>query len=155
MFSKQLLHSSFIRLSLIAVVLCSITLLGARSTGQAKAASQSSLSRQAERLETIMVSSTPNNMQEAKSFTCTDLSIAANIDANLVVVFCGNRPPEGDFFQFVVRSDSKWASRVTAMVLTAMASSKSVGITYNLTPSTLPSCDPANCRELLWLGYSG
>ncbi len=38
MFSKQLLQSSNIRLALIALVLCGITLVGSRSTGQVSAA---------------------------------------------------------------------------------------------------------------------
>jgi len=156
MFFKQLLQSSTVRLALIALVLSGIILTGSQPVSYAKASQgELAMSQQTEQLVTTATTASPSSTQEAKSFTCTDVSIAANIESNLVIVFCGNRPPEGDFFQFVVRSESKWASRVTALVLAAMASSKSVGIIYNLTPSTVPNCDPANCRELLWLGYSG
>jgi hypothetical protein len=36
-----------------------------------------------------------------------------------------------------------------------MTQGKSVGLTYNTTPSTVPNCDAATCRELLGIGYSG
>ena len=52
-------------------------------------------------------------------------------------------------------AESKAATRTLAIVLTAMTQGKSVGLTYNTTPSTVPNCDPADCRELLGISYSG
>ena len=118
MFSKQLLRSSVVRLSLIAVVLCSITLLGARSTGQAKAAA---------------VQAAPSAATEQIFVQCSVLETGMDYRANLVFIRSTDCVPSTGAIQYfvVVGTDTKKANQVLSIGLTAKAAGRSVLMTYD------------------------
>lgn len=136
MFSKQLLHSSIVRLSLIAIVLCSITLLGAQSTGQAKAASQS----------------VPNAPSGQIFINCTVNAVGVNYVNNTVSVHSTDcSPSTGAILYFVVPADSKKANQVLSIALTARATGQKVSMIYD-PDDTTGIIDVANNRKLLTIG---
>ena len=118
MFYKQLLHSSTVRLSLIAVVLCSITLLGARSTGQAKAAA---------------VQAAPSAATEQIFVQCSVLETGMDYRVNVVFIHSTDCVPSTGAIQYfvVVGTDTKKANQVLSIGLTAKAAGRSVLMTYD------------------------
>lgn len=155
MFFKQWLHSSIVRFALIAVVLLGVTLIGARSTGQAKAASAESIRTQpSEQSDNSIMSTNPAGVQDGGSVICQNIFTSIRLNQDLLLVGCTNRV-DGNIFTYGIHgAESKAAARVLAIVLAAKAlNSQNVVIEYNTTPSTVPSCDQSNCRELLWIGF--
>ncbi|MFN8492234.1 MAG: hypothetical protein U0350_31835 [Caldilineaceae bacterium] len=143
MFSKQLLHSSIVHLSLIAVVLCSITLLGARSTEVALAARQES----AKQHEAMQMQAIPNQSKTV-FIVCHPARIATF--AERIHVLCA-QPVNGISFFAVSTLDGRYSARVLSVLLTAFATGKDLNIEYDPDDTSGSSfgCGADDCRKLL------
>jgi len=147
MFYKRLLHSSIVRLSLIAVVLCSITLLGARSTGQAKAASP--------RIEQNVVTTSelaPNAPVGLVTIHCTVADVGLNYIDNVAYMHAINCSPSTGVIEFfgVIGADTKKGNQLLSVGLTAIATGKPVWLLYDPNDTNIPF--PANNRKVLNFG---
>ncbi len=143
MFSKQLLHSSTIRFALIALVLCGITLLGSRSTGQVKAAAAqpAAIESSFERL------SLPVGIQ-AEEFDCQVERVNIVMSTGHGGVHCS--PANGAIYAFNFPSIHTPEGRAAlAVMLTAQTTGKKLHVIYDAAFVGTPNCPADVCREAL------
>ncbi len=151
MLFKQWLQSSTVRLALIALVLCGVTLVGSRSTGEAKAAQMKSETvSQIEQHTTLAVEIIPSATSGDIRVTCVPDSVTMGVDgfASIHSAAC---PGAGAIQYFDVYKNPKMASQVLAMALSAQARGKTINIFYN-TDDTSGVIDPTNRRKITGLG---
>lgn len=152
MFFKQLLQSSTIRLALIALVLCGITLVSGRSTEVAFAAVQVSDSiavQQANNSPNVINQPSGTERHFCNVFEAGD---GFTTDGQEVIVV-GCTPSAGAFTWFSISAtDSKRVARILSIALTAKATGQHIYIDYDPAANPSPLCDPAMCRRIVGIG---
>jgi hypothetical protein len=159
MFFKQLLQSSTVRLLLIALVLCAMTLSGAQPTDQAKAAAApSATSPQIEHSTVAASEVAPNATSDQVFVTCTvaQVSVGYVYTPNTVGFYSTDcSPSTGPIQYFVVPADSKKANQVLAVLLTAKATGRPIVMIYDPNDTTdIPPEVLGNNRKILTLGVN-
>jgi hypothetical protein len=143
MFSKQLLQSSTVRLTLIAMVLCGITLVSGQSSGVTKAAPEQGF---------MFANALDANLPNANASTnlvghiCRPKMVG--FVSNLVVVEC-DVPAANNISFFAVPITNGNAKVHLSILLTAQAIGGQVNLGYEPDDTSLhPGCDASNCRPL-------
>lgn len=148
MLFKQWLHSSTIRLALIAVVLCMTMLIGTRSTGQVKAAA----------LQPILQDTTSDLQANNPSatlidLTCTVMQAGVHVSGS-TLVSCATGIGGINWWS-VPSTNSADANRALTVALAAQAIGRKVWIGYDPNDTALPpGCLVVNCRKLIWIHTS-
>jgi len=148
MFSKQLLHSSTIRLALIALVLCGITLVGARSTSQVKAEELRSASIES----AFELLALPAGTQ-AEGFDCQVERVNIVMNTGHGGVHCS--PANGAIYAFNFPSIHTPEGRAAlAVMLTAQTTGKKLHVIYDAAFVGNPNCPAEVCREAIIFGVA-
>lgn len=136
MFFKQLLQSSTVRLALIALVLCGVTLVGSRSTEDAKAAAmQSTINQQVEQDNNSGTAFVPSTTTEEVFVHCSVLYTGVDPDwVTLHSLDCS--PSTGQVVYFRVPASSKMGNQILSIALTAQAIGKQMALVYDSTNNT-------------------
>ncbi len=87
---------------------------------------------------------------------CTGVATGVKYDSDLVHVICIGSDTscaiDGIRFFAVRGATSRAATQALGIALTARASNKALYLRYRVAPDTVPGCDAATCRELVWIG---
>lgn len=82
---------------------------------------------------------------------CVGVSVAIQYDSDAAFVSCSNSD-QGVVSYAVRGASTRAAANMLAVALTARASNKPLYVRFRRTAGTVPGCDLASCRELLWIG---
>ena len=151
MFFKQLLHASTVRLGLIALVLCGITLVGTQSTGHAKAeVAQSVTSSPIQQDSATVAQVVPGATSGVVRIQCSVTAVGMNVvdeGYGVVGLFSPGCPGAGAIEYWQFSGDSKKANQILAIALSAKATGRVVDIFYDPNDTT-GLADPDHRRKI-------